>query len=164
MSFKSFKFLTSRKPARQRRRRSRRVRGGEYVAVNRAFIAARMARGQFTMWEDGPDWSQTIHTDDPRYPGVVTRWRGPTQREAADVVGVALSYAVAAGAIVDAGDTELELNAKWGEIPLFAAAALVRKRAKLMKSYVNASPADRVEFARHIGTDELFTNAIVPAL
>jgi hypothetical protein len=122
------------KPVSQRRR-PRRTRNGERVAVSRAFAAA-----------------------------ALVEYTGMSQREAARSVGVAPSYVNAAVTIRAAYDPALELDAKLGVIALPEAARSVSALVRLHRAFDNATSADRIAFGRFKGPGTIFDTIVVPAL
>jgi hypothetical protein len=96
-------------------------------------------------------------------------WRGDhvtvtSQAEAATACGASLSYVLAAAVVLDAGNDALVADVLAGRVPLLTAARHVRKRARLLKAFRQASPADLAELGRSAGVGEVWDRVIVPSL
>jgi hypothetical protein len=78
--------------------------------------------------------------------------------------GSCVSYVRAAVSLLASENTTMLEQALRGQMPLLAAAAQMKRIAKLVNAYRAASAADRVAFARTIGPTTLFDGTLVPAL
>jgi hypothetical protein len=124
-------------PLRQYGKRGRRFRGGRVAAVVRAFTGGHLHQG--------------------------VPVKASTLRGAATMVGSNVAYIQAAEIVLQAQDPVLMAKVLRGQVPLLEAALQVKGRVRLTSAYTNASPTDRVEFARAVGPENLFDNAVVPA-
>jgi hypothetical protein len=96
-------------------------------------------------------------------------WRGDhvtvsSQAEAATACGASLSYVAAAAVVLDAGNDALVADVLAGRVQLMTVARHVKKRARLLKAFRQASPADLAEFGRSAGVGEVWDRVIVPSL
>jgi DNA N-6-adenine-methyltransferase (Dam) len=117
-------FTSIRTPARRDRKRNRRVRDREQVAVIRALLAARLHLGL-------PIPRQTL-------------------AEAVKKTGSSLGYVPAAVTILKAEDERLVDHLSRGRIPLVPTAAQIKRRAELIAALRQASPEDRVAALKHV--------------
>jgi hypothetical protein len=84
--------------------------------------------------------------------------------DASDMCGSHSAFVAAAVTVIQSEDAELLRSVIEGRVQLHTAAAIVKKRAALMKAYRQASPADLVALARTVGVATVFDNVVAPAL
>jgi hypothetical protein len=125
------------KPARRKRRSYRRqVKDGIRGAALRAFTAAEFfIKGQFR-----------------------------SVAEASKACGSTAPYVAAAVIIIKSEDAVIRRLVLSGQLSLLKAARQLRGLAALVGAYREGSEADRVEFGRVIGAENLFETAVSPAL
>ena len=87
-----------------------------------------------------------------------------SQCEAAQLVASTPRYIEAAITLIRAQDRYLIERVLAGDLPLLTAATHVRKRAKLLSAYREASVGDRAAAGAAIGIDQVFDEMIVPSL
>jgi hypothetical protein len=80
--------------------------------------------------------------------------------EAAEMVGSHRGYVEAATVLLKAENLTLVNKVLDGEMPLLEAARMVKAMVSLVDAYRRASAAERVQFARTVGTEELFESVI----
>jgi hypothetical protein len=124
--------------ARRQRRRRPQFRHGQRAAAVQAITGARIWRG------------------DPVTAG--------TQAEAAAMCGASLTYLLAAVVLLDSGNDALISDVLAGRVPLLVAARHVKGRARLLRAFRAASPADLAAFGRKAGVAEVWDRCIVPSL
>jgi hypothetical protein len=84
--------------------------------------------------------------------------------EAAQLVASTPRYIEAAITLIRAQDRYLIERVLAGDLSLLTAATHVRKRAKLLSAYREASAGDRAAASAAIGIDQVFDEMIVPSL
>ena len=87
-----------------------------------------------------------------------------TITKAAVATGTTRAAVHAALIIQQNGDENLAADVLQGRESLLRAADKVRGRVKLVEAFKNATPDDRIAFARVIGPTELFEAAVAPAI
>jgi hypothetical protein len=90
--------------------------------------------------------------------------RPRTQAQAALLVASSTTYVRAAVAVLEAENPELIERVLRGDVGLLAAAATVRKRARLVKAYRDADRSDRKALGEVVGVANIFDEAVVPLL
>jgi hypothetical protein len=83
---------------------------------------------------------------------------------AAIACGSCRQYVAAAITLLQSGNAALTDDVLYGRQPLLAAARRYRQLAILIEAYRNASPTDRVAFARTIGPANLWDQSLAPVL
>jgi hypothetical protein len=89
---------------------------------------------------------------------------GLTLRDVAVACGSCPQYVEAMAILLASHNQDLIDKVLAGELPVQAAAKQVRKLVDLVTAYLNASPMDRVNFARIIGPARLWDEIMVPVI
>jgi hypothetical protein len=84
-------------------------------------------------------------------------------RQAATMCGISPAYVWAALTVLRAEDPVLVERVRRGQIPLSAAAAGARKKAKLLAALREADPADVIATFKTYGAATVFDRFLVPA-
>jgi hypothetical protein len=87
-----------------------------------------------------------------------------TQAQAAELVGSHQPYIAAAVALLEAEVPALVESVLRGDVSLLEAAGSVRGRARLVRAYRRATPADRKALGAVIGVNHVFDETIAPSL